>query len=357
MEEKGNDDSSSHMSFFNEPFDEEEEEENNQNENDISKSKDKESGSGSENQKILKFEEKFLMKKRKKLTEEEIAEKNRKNLERYCKRNDEMLTLLEKISKGETTHRNINRMMRLLAVDLKDTKKLINTNSLLFNQKKKIFQRLLNLTYQDYQLFWYKLTDGKMQKGNAQLIKSSNISKAKAILTELEESMKKKENEKNNEQPNSGNNEENDIKEKKKNRTIKEIIKSADMRDLENENLDKQFFENGFDVSDSSSLSSSLSESDDEDEENNSSSNLKSDKNNIQKEKEEKEKNEKEKKEKEEKERLKREEEEKLRKEKENKEKERLKREEEEKLRKEKENKEKEVKKYMEEQDDIDIFN
>ena len=357
MEERGNDDSSSHMSFFNEPFDEEEEEDNNQNENDISKSKDKESGSGSENQKILKFEEKFLMKKRKKLTEEEIAEKNRKNLERYCKRNDEMLTLLEKISKGETTHRNINRMMRLLAVDLKDTKKLINTNSLLFNQKKKIFQRLLNLTYQDYQLFWYKLTDGKMQKGNAQLIKSSNISKAKAILTELEESMKKKENEKNNEQPNSGNNEENDIKEKKKNRTIKEIIKSADMRDLENENLDKQFFENGFDVSDSSSLSSSLSESDDEDEENNSSSNLKSDKNNIQKEKEEKEKNEKEKKEKEEKERLKREEEEKLRKEKENKEKERLKREEEEKLRKEKENKEKEVKKYMEEQDDIDIFN
>ena len=354
MEERGNDDSSSHMSFFNEPFDEEEEEDNNQNENDISKSKDKESGSGSENQKILKFEEKFLMKKRKKLTEEEIAEKNRKNLERYCKRNDEMLTLLEKISKGETTHRNINRMMRLLAVDLKDTKKLINTNSLLFNQKKKIFQRLLNLTYQDYQLFWYKLTDGKMQKGNAQLIKSSNISKAKAILTELEESMKKKENEKNNEQPNSGNNEENDIKEKKKNRTIKEIIKSADMRDLENENLDKQFFENGFDVSDSSSLSSSLSESDDEDEENNSSSNFKSDKNNIQKDKEEreKEKNEKEKKEKEEKERLKREEEEKLRKE--NEEKERLKKEEEEKLRKEKE---KEMQKYMEEQDDIDIFN
>jgi hypothetical protein len=97
-----------------------------------------------------------------------------------------MIQLLEKINNDETTHKNINRMMRLLAIDLSDTKKLINRRALIFNQKKEIFKRLLNLTFEEYQLFWYKLTDGKLKKGNAQHIKSSNISKAKEIIKSLE---------------------------------------------------------------------------------------------------------------------------------------------------------------------------
>ena len=42
-----------------------------------------------------------------------------------------MLELLAKINSNETTHKNINRMMRLLAADLSDTKKLINQKSLI----------------------------------------------------------------------------------------------------------------------------------------------------------------------------------------------------------------------------------
>ena len=62
--------------------------------------------------------------------------------------NNEMLELLEKINSNETTHKNINRMMRLLAADLSDTKKLINQKSLIYNQKKEIFNRLLNFTFE-----------------------------------------------------------------------------------------------------------------------------------------------------------------------------------------------------------------
>ena len=56
-------------------------------------------------------------------------------------------------------------MMRLLAIDLSDTKKLINKKALIVNQKREIFNRLLNFTYEDYQYFWYQLTDGKFKKG------------------------------------------------------------------------------------------------------------------------------------------------------------------------------------------------
>ena len=123
-----------------------------------------------------------------------------------------MLELLEKINSNEPTHKNINRMMRLLAADLSDTKKLINQKSLIYNQKKEIFNRLLNFTFEEYQFFWYKLTDGKVKKGNAQLIKTSNISIAKEIIKELEEKQMKslnENNENNNGEINTKNNEEN----------------------------------------------------------------------------------------------------------------------------------------------------
>ena len=98
-----------------------------------------------------------------------------------------------------------------------------------------------------------------MKKGKAQHINSNNISKAKAILAELEEAMKKKENDKNNEQ-------------RKKNRTIREIIISADYYEVQNKLLDMEFLQNDSDIS-SDSNSSLSSDSNQEKAEKNSSSN------------------------------------------------------------------------------------
>ena len=150
MEEKSKEESSSDgMSIFNESFHyEESENEKNDNIPPI-----QENNNPSEKEKILKFQEKFLGKKRKVLTEEEKKERQKKIIDRYCNRNDEMLKLLEKINSNEITHKNINRMMRLLAIDLSDTKKLINKRSLLHNQKKEIFDKLLDFTYEEYQFF------------------------------------------------------------------------------------------------------------------------------------------------------------------------------------------------------------
>ena len=101
MEDNKNlEESDSNLSFFNESFSVEEVLKKNQNE--------------PSDPKILKFEERFLKRKRRVLTEEEKQERIQKNIDRYCKRNEEMLSLLEKIDSGETTHKNINRMMRLL---------------------------------------------------------------------------------------------------------------------------------------------------------------------------------------------------------------------------------------------------
>ena len=329
MEEKSSNESSSHMSIFDESINDEENVNNeNENKNEVVEK---------EEEKILKFQEKFLAKKRKPLSEEEKKERIEKTINRYCKRNDEMIQLLEKINNDETTHKNINRMMRLLAIDLSDTKKLRNRKALIFNQKKEIFQRLLNLTFEEYQLFWYKLTDGKLKKGNAQHIKSSNISKAKEIIKSLEE--KKNEVNKNDE-------EEKKKENSKNNKTIKEIIQAADLRDIETEKFNEEILGTDNDISDDS-LSSSSSDFD-EDIDNNSNNNID---NKEKEEKERKEKEEKGRKEKEEKER--KEKEEKERKEKEEKER----KEKEEKERKEKENKEKVLKQSMEEKDEIDIFN
>ena len=93
-----------------------------------------------------------------------------------------MLKLLEQINAKKITRKNINCMMRLLATDLSDTKKLINEKSLISYKKKEIHNRSLDLTYEEFQCFWYLLTDKKIKKGNALFLKSSNISKAKEIL-------------------------------------------------------------------------------------------------------------------------------------------------------------------------------
>ena len=357
MEDKNLGESDSNLSFFNESFSVEEVLKKNQNE--------------SSDQKILKFEEKFLKKKRRVLTEEEKMERIQKNIDRYCKRNEEMLSLLEKIDAGEITHKNINRMMRLLAIDLSDTKKLINKKALIVNQKREIFNRLLEFTYEDYQYFWYQLTEGKFKKGKAQLIKSSNISKAKEILRQIEEKNKNKnninnnnnENEKNenninnnldNNAENGGNNNkinEEEKNKKKDNRTVKEIIQAATLRDIENERMDQEFFENS-DISSEDSLSSSLEDSEDDDDiiSNSKSSNKENNK--------EKEEDKELKAKKEQEEKLRKEKEEKDKKEKEQREKaEKLRKEKEERERKEKEEKERKLKMLMDDEDEIDIFN
>ena len=408
MEEKSQDDSSSHMSVFDESLHFENDENENDTEKENENSNKYENMNKNEslkekelitetNPKILKFEEKFLGKKRKTLTEEEKKERTKRTIERYCKRNNEMLSLLDKINSDETTYKNINRMMRLLAIDLSDTKKLINRKALIFNQKKEIFQRLLNFTFEDYQYFWFQLTNGKLKKGNAQHIKSSNISRAKEIIKELEEKRLKNENDKEDdkEKDNNGN-----LKQKK---TIKEIIEEHDLRDFENEKIDEDLLGTDEDISDDSS---SLSDSDDDDNENNSNKSIsKSSKNKIENSinlnknnininnkdtdknlninnnkkiqinekekldkekkerelKEKKEKEEKAKKEKEKEERIKKEKEEKAKKEKEEKAKkekeERERKEIEEKKRKEIEDNEALKKKMEEDEDEIDIFN
>jgi hypothetical protein len=202
------------------------------------------------------------------------------------------------------TPNNINHLVSLLVKDLSETTKITNRKALISNKKKEIFQRLLNLTFEEYQLFWYKLTDGKLKKGNAQHIKSNNISKAKEILKSLEE--KKNENE-----INKNDEEEKDLinLNSKKNKTIKELIQAAEFRDKEIEKINEEILGTDNDIS-----------SDESELIDNDSSNI-DDKNMDIKneEKEEKERKEME--------------------------------------RKEKENKEKILKQIMEEKDEIDIFN
>ena len=64
-----------------------------------------------------------------------------------------MFELIAKISSKKITHENNNNMMRLLAIDLSDTKILVNQKSLIYNKKKEIYDRLINLTYDEYQIF------------------------------------------------------------------------------------------------------------------------------------------------------------------------------------------------------------
>ena len=225
-EDKGIDfdeDSSSHESIFNDS---------------ISEKKEEEKDNGN------KIENLFLgAKKKRELTEEEKAERIKKNIERYCKRNERMLELLEKINNNETTRKNINEMMRLLAIDLSDTKKLTNRKALISQRKRELFNKLFDLTFTEYQYFWYQLTQGQYKKGNAQLINSSNMKTAKMIYKNIIENRKKGD-------------------EKNKEKTVKQIIDDRKNKDIENDKLDEYFL--GFDSdisSDEDSLDSSIDES------------------------------------------------------------------------------------------------
>ena len=288
-EDKGinfDEESSSHESIFNDSISEKKEEE-------------KDNGNRIENL--------FLgAKKKRELTEEEKAERIKKNIERYCKRNERMLELLEKINNKETTRKNINEMMRLLAIDLSDTKKLTNRKALISQRKRELFNKLFDLTFTEYQYFWYQLTQGQYKKGNAQLINSSNMKTAKMIYKNIIENRKK-----------------GDEKNKDKEKTVKQIIEDRKNKDIENDKLDEYFL--GFDSeisSDEDSLDSSIDESSSDNE---SSKKLEK----------EKEKNERE---------------ERIRKEKEEKEQKEIER-------KKREEEQKENMKYMDKEDEIDIFN
>ena len=280
-------DSSSHESIFYNYFSEKKEEEKEEKEN------------------INKINNIFLENKRKReLTYEQKEERIKRNIERYCKRNDRMLELLQQINNKDTSRKNINEMMRLLAIDLSDTKKLTNSKALISQRKKEMFNKLFELTFREYQLFWFQLTEGKYKKGNAQLINSSNISNARAIYNKIMEDREKERKQGK------------EINEK----TVKDIINDRNNKDIESEKIAKLILYDSEISSDEDSLDSSIDESSSDNESN--KKNEKEKEENIRKEKELKKKEEEEKKKKEEK----------------------------------KEKKEK-MKKFMEEEDEIDIFN
>ena len=129
-------------------------------------------------------------KKKRELTQEQKEERIKRNIERYCARNDKMLELLDKINNNEITRKNIDDMMRLLAIDLSDTKKLANKKALISQKKNEMFNKLFDLTFKEYQSFWITLTQGKYKKGNAQLINSSNMRNAKLIYDGIIEKRK-----------------------------------------------------------------------------------------------------------------------------------------------------------------------
>ena len=124
-------------------------------------------------------------KKKRELTEEEKKEEEEKRIQnyinKYYKRNDEIIQLLKNIDNSEITKKNINRLMLLLSQDLRDTKKITNINNLISHKKKVLFNKLYDLTYKEYQLFWHILTKYKYKYGKAQYINSGNISQANSL--------------------------------------------------------------------------------------------------------------------------------------------------------------------------------
>ena len=191
-------------------------------------------------------------KKKRELTQEQKEERIKRNIERYCARNDKMLELLDKINNNEITRKNIDDMMRLLAIDLSDTKKLANKKALISQKKNEMFNKLFDLTFKEYQSFWITLTQGKYKKGNAQLINSSNMRNAKLIYDGIIE--KRKTDNKVN-------------KDKEKEETVREIIARRNNMDIEDEKLDEVFLMYDPDISSDddsldSSVDDSLSESD-----------------------------------------------------------------------------------------------
>ena len=169
MEDKNIEESSYNLSVFYESFNIEE----------LLKKNKKEL---SENQNNHKF-----LHKKKKNYKEEKEERIRKHIDRYCKRNNEMLLLLQKMNLDGITYKDFNRMLYLLSKDLYDTKKICNNNALLHNKKKEIFKKILNFPKEERQYFAMKFTNGKCENIQGECINSSNISEAKKIIKEIEE--------------------------------------------------------------------------------------------------------------------------------------------------------------------------
>lgn len=186
----------------------------------------------------------LLEKKRKlDLTKEEKEERKKliieKRIQKYRERNDAILGLIDNIkSKDKIAKKDINKLMRLLAIDLCDTKKL-NMGKLISQKKREIFTKLKNLSYVKYQSFWFRLTN-KITKGNAHDINSGNIRIANQIYNEIIEER---------DGQNNGKNE----------KTVKEIIQNKEEREKEIEELDGIIF--GYDISsEEDSLDSSIEE-------------------------------------------------------------------------------------------------
>ena len=186
----------------------------------------------------------LLEKKRKlDLTKEEKEERKKliieKRIQKYRERNDAILGLIDNIkSKDKIAKKDINKLMRLLAIDLCDTKKL-NKGKLISQKKREIFAKLKNLTYVEYQSFWFRLIN-KITKGNAHDINSGNIRIANQIYNEIIEER---------DGQNNGKNE----------KTVKEIIQNKEEREKEIEELDEIIF--GYDISsEEDSLDSSIEE-------------------------------------------------------------------------------------------------
>ena len=213
-QDKG-DDSSSHESIFNEESSKEKQE-----------VKKEEKNNNTISNEILR------KKKKRELSKEQKEERIKKTIDKYCNRNDKMLELLEKINNGDTTKKNINEMMRLLALDLSETKKIPNKTALISKKKEEIFNCLLDLTFEEYQLFWFNLTKGKYIKGNAQLINTGNIRNAKFIYDKIINERSVKEN-----------------GDKKKEKTVREIIKFRNDMEIENEKFDDLFLRYDPDIS------------------------------------------------------------------------------------------------------------
>ena len=192
----------------------------------LEKKEEKEKESENEKNNLL-----LEKKKKRELTEEEKKEEEEKRIQNYihiyCQRNNEIIQLLKNIDNSEITKKNIKRLMLLLSQDLRDTKKITNINNLISHKKEIFFNKLYDLTYKEYQLFWLKITQYKYKYGKAQDINSGNISQANSLYNQIIQKKKDKEKDNNN----------------KKEKTIREIIEDRNKREIEIEELDKIFSE------------------------------------------------------------------------------------------------------------------
>ena len=312
------------------------------------------SNNNNEDSRIKEYKDKFMNKK-KELTEEQKKIREQKNIAKYCRRNDEMLKLLEKIKNKENNSYNLNRTVTLMIRDLSDVAKFDSSKNI-SEKKAKIFDRLINLSEIHFKKFFYELSDHTTYKGSSRSITYKNIGKANKILKDFEIDYQKILTEIENLEKNGKIDEANKLK--KKNIPVREIIKNRTDRLDQLQEIDDVLGGEDDDIS-SDSEGSELddSENDDYDSDNDDGSNSRISGNNFKTQeilrRMEQKKLEEENKKKEEEEKRKKEEEEKKKKfEEERKKKEEKKRKEEEEKRK----KEEEDERRNRDENDLDLF-